>query len=135
MSKISKAKRLKVAKRARYRCEYCCLHEDDLFLSFELDHIIAIKHGGSDDLENLAYACPHCNQHKGSDLVTVLDDSDEFVPLFNPRVLLWEEHFRVLEGEIIPKTNIGRATVKLLQFNSPDLLILRKLLHEAGRYP
>ena len=93
MSKISKAKRLKVAKRARYRCEYCCLHEDDLFLSFELDHIIAIKHGGSDDLENLAYACPHCNQHKGSDLVTVLDDSDEFVPLFNPRVLLWEEHF------------------------------------------
>jgi 5-methylcytosine-specific restriction endonuclease McrA len=135
MSKISKAKRLKVAKRARYRCEYCCLHEDDLFLSFELDHIIAIKHGGSDDLENLAYACPHCNQHKGSDLVTVLDDSDEFVPLFNPRVLLWEEHFRVLEGEIIPKTNIGRATVKLLQFNSPDLLILRKLLHEVGRYP
>jgi HNH endonuclease len=135
MSKISKAKRLKVAKRARYRCEYCCLHEDDLFLSFELDHIIAIKHGGSDDLENLAYACPHCNQHKGSDLVTVLDDSDEFVPLFNPRVLLWEEHFRVLEGERIPKTNIGRATVKLLQFNSPDLLILRKLLHEVGRYP
>jgi hypothetical protein len=135
MSKISKAKRLKVAKRARYRCEYCCLHEDDLFLSFELDHIIAIKHGGSDDLENLAYACPHCNQHKGSDLVTVLDDSDEFVPLFNPRVLLWEEHFRVIEGEIIPKTNIGRATVKLLQFNSPDLLILRKLLHEVGRYP
>jgi 5-methylcytosine-specific restriction endonuclease McrA len=135
MSKISKAKRLKVAKRAHYRCEYCCLHEDDLFLSFELDHIIAIKHGGSDDLENLAYACPHCNQHKGSDLVTVLDDSDEFVPLFNPRVLLWEEHFRVLEGEIIPKTNIGRATVKLLQFNSPDLLILRKLLHEVGRYP
>jgi 5-methylcytosine-specific restriction endonuclease McrA len=135
MSKISKAKRFKVAKRARYRCEYCCLHEDDLFLSFELDHIIAIKHGGSDDLENLAYACPHCNQHKGSDLVTVLDDSDEFVPLFNPRVLIWEEHFRVLEGEIIPKTNIGRATVKLLKFNSPDLLILRKLLHEVGRYP
>lgn len=31
MSKISKAKRLKVAKHARYRCEYRWLHEDDLF--------------------------------------------------------------------------------------------------------
>jgi len=135
MSKITKAKRSKIAIRARHRCEYYCLHEEDLFLSFELDHIIAIKHGGSHDLENLAYACPHCNQHKGSDLVTLLDDSPEYVPLFNPRIQLWKDHFSVLEGEIIPKTNIGRATVKLLQFNSPDLLILRKLLHEVGRYP
>lgn len=135
MSKVSKTTRLEVAKRAGHHCEYCRLHEDDLFLSFEIDHIVALKHGGTDDLQNLAYACPHCNQHKGSDLVTLLDDSPEYVPLFNPRIQLWEDHFSVLEGEIIPQSNIGRATVKLLQFNSPDLLILRNLLHEVGRYP
>lgn len=41
MSKISKSTRLEVAKRANHRCEYCHLHEEDMFLSFELDHIIA----------------------------------------------------------------------------------------------
>lgn len=65
MSKISKSTRLEVAKRANHRCEYCHLHEEDMFLSFELDHIIAQKHGGTDGLDNLAYACTHCNQHKG----------------------------------------------------------------------
>ncbi len=135
MSRISKTLRAEVAERANNRCEYCRLHEDDLFLAFEIDHIVAQKHGGSDDLQNLAYACPHCNQHKGSDLVTILDDAPEFVPLFNPRVHSWEEHFSTSDGEIIPKTSIGRATAKLLQLNNPDLLILRKILLEVGQYP
>lgn len=135
MSKISKARRQEVAKRAKHRCEYCRLHDDDLFLSFELDHIIAVKHGGTDESENLAYACPHCNQHKGSDLVTLLENPDVFIPLFNPRKQLWEEHFQVSEGEIMPRTETGRATIKLLQLNTPDLLILRKLLQDIGRYP
>lgn len=106
-----------------------------MFLSFELDHIIAQKHGGTDEIENLAYACAHCNQHKGSDLVTVLETFDEYVPIFNPRIHTWEEHFLVNEGEILHKSRIGQATVKLLRFNEPDLLILRKLLQKLGRYP
>lgn len=50
MSKVSKTTRLEVAKRAGNHCEHCRLHEDDLFLSFEIDHIVALKHGGTDDL-------------------------------------------------------------------------------------
>ena len=134
MSKISKSTRLEVAKRANHRCEYCRLHEDDMFLSFELDHIIAQKHGGTDKIENLAYACAHCNQHKGSDLVTVLETFGDYVPLFNPRIHIWEEHFLVSEGKILHKSRIGQATVKLLRFNEPDLMVLRKLLQELGRY-
>jgi 5-methylcytosine-specific restriction endonuclease McrA len=42
-----------VAKRARFRCEYCLLHEDDAYLSFEIDHIISLKHGGNNELNNL----------------------------------------------------------------------------------
>lgn len=135
MSKISKSIRLEVAIRAKHRCEYCRLHEEDMFLSFELDHIIAQKHGGTDKIENLAYACAHCNQHKGSDLVTVLETFDDYVPLFNPRIHIWEEHFFVSEGEVLHKSRIGQATVKLLRFNEPDLMVLRKLLQELGRYP
>lgn len=130
----TKIRRL-VAKRANSRCEYCRLHEDDLFLAFEIDHIISVKHGGGNELENLAYACPHCNHHKGSDLTTFLNDYNDIEILFNPRIHNWNEHFEAVGGEISPKTRIGQATVKLLRYNEPDLVILRQLLMSLGRYP
>jgi hypothetical protein len=131
----SEVLRFNIAKRAENRCEYCRIHEDDMFIGFEIDHIIANKHGGGDEIENLAYACPHCNQHKGSDLVTFVDSYDDIVMLYNPRKHIWEEHFETNLGEIIAKTKIGRATVKLLKMNDIDLIILRNMLSEIGRYP
>ncbi|MBD2757067.1 HNH endonuclease [Spirosoma validum] len=129
----AKTRRL-VAERANYRCEYCQLHEDDLFLSFEIDHVISVKHGGGNELANLAYACPHCNNHKGSDLTTFLDSYDDIVILFNPRIHKWNEHFSSDKGQLIAKTRIGQASIKLLRLNEPDLIILRQLLTQVGRY-
>ena len=60
MSK-SEQLRWKVAERANFRCKYCRIHQDDMFISFKIDHIVAQKHGGGNEIENLAYACPHCN--------------------------------------------------------------------------
>jgi 5-methylcytosine-specific restriction endonuclease McrA len=122
-----------VANRAKFRCEYCQIHSDDMFLSFEIDHVIPIKHGGTNAIENLAFACPHCNQHKGSDFATVL--GDEIVRLFNPRIDQWSKHFETANGEIFPKSRIGEASLKIFRFNQPDLLILRQILNEEGRYP
>jgi 5-methylcytosine-specific restriction endonuclease McrA len=130
---ISDKIRLKVAERARFRCEYCQIHNDDTFLSFEIDHIIPLKHGGTNELDNLAFACPHCNQHKGSDFATLLDD--EIVRLFNPRINSWRTHFEVFNGEILPITQIGEATIRIFRFNQPDLIILRQILNEENRYP
>lgn len=125
--------RQRVVSRAGSRCEYCCIHSDDLFLSFEIDHIIPVKHGGSNDLDNLALACPHCNQHKGSDFATILDN--EIVRLFNPRTDNWDEHYQVANGLIVSHTKIGTASIKIFRFNHPDLVILRQLLIQLGRYP
>ena len=127
--------RQKVAERAGLCCEYCRIHADNLFLSFEIDHIIALKHGVTNDLENLAYACPHCNQYKGTDFATLLNDFNDIVVLFNPRIHEWTKHFETIEGEIIPKTRIGQASLKIFRFNQPDLLIVRRLLNEVGKYP
>lgn len=38
---------------------------------FHIEHIIARKHGGATDEENLALACPHCNGYKGTDIATL----------------------------------------------------------------
>jgi hypothetical protein len=132
---ISEKTRLTVAQRAGFRCEYCKIHSDDLFLGFEIDHVIALKHGGNNALENLAYACPHCNQHKGTDFATFLDDFERIIPIYNPRLQSWLDHFETINGEIIPKTQIGQASIKIFKFNQVDLLILRSLLSKIGRYP
>ncbi len=132
---INAQTRFFVASRAHHKCEYCGLHEEDMFIAFEVDHIVAIKHGGGNEVKNLAYTCPHCNQHKGTDLTTFLDSYSDIEVLFNPRKDEWSDHFEIDNGEILPKTRIGRATVKILRFNEPDLLIFRQVLMQVGRYP
>ena len=87
-------------------------------------------------LENLAFACPHCNQNKGSDVATFTDaNSEETIRLYNPRKDDWNAHFVAVRGEILPKTKIGAATIMILGFNQPDRLIFRKALTVAGKYP
>lgn len=132
---IPKSLKRLVPKRANFRCEYCLVHEEDSYLAFEIEHIISLKHGGGNESENLAYACPHCNQNKGSDLTTFLDSYENIVAIFNPRKQSWTDHFKIEEGEILPRSDIGRATIKLLKLNEPERLIHRKILMQSGSYP
>jgi 5-methylcytosine-specific restriction endonuclease McrA len=132
---ISSQLRAFVTENAQYRCEYCCIHQSDLEYTFHVDHIISLKHGGGTDFENLALSCSVCNQNKGTDLGTYLSGGEQLVRLFHPRRDKWEKHFEQDNGEIIPLTDIGAATIKVLDLNNPDRIILRRLLVQAGRYP
>jgi hypothetical protein len=53
---ISAEFRQTVADRANLLCEYCLIAEVDTFYGCEVDHIISLKHGGSSEGDNLAYA-------------------------------------------------------------------------------
>src|SRR5512135_2673788 len=98
------ATRALVRTRAGNRCEYCLLHQDYAELSHHVEHIVAIKHGGSDDPSNLCLACERCNLFKGSDL-TGFDSVTGLVErLFNPREQSWADHFE-LQGPLI----VGRT--------------------------
>ena len=123
-----------IAERAEYLCEYCLIHENDTYLGCEIDHIISLKHGGTSDADNLAYACVFCNRHKGSDVGSVLN-GEEFVRFYNPRQYRWGEHFQ-LDGSIIRlRTSIGEATAQILLFNTDERLLERESLLEINRYP
>jgi 5-methylcytosine-specific restriction endonuclease McrA len=61
MTRFSRAVRQQVSQRANHRCEYCGLPNIFSFQPYQIDHIRAIKHGGSDDLSNLAWTCADCN--------------------------------------------------------------------------
>ncbi len=131
---IPKSIRNQIKERAEFRCEYCRVHEEDMFFSFHVDHIRSVKHGGQGTLDNLAFACSICNENKGTDLGTYLPNSKRLIRLYNPRVDKWENHFLIENGMIIPKTKRGEATVKVLDLNHPDRIILRRLLNTIGRY-
>lgn len=119
--------RAAVIARAGSRCEYCHLPQDaEPLFRFHVEHIIARQHHGSDELENLALACHHCNLHKGPNLTVPDPDDGALVPLFDPRHDAWAEHFRFDGSEIIGLTPIGRATARLLAFDTADRAELRQ---------
>ena len=124
-----------VRERARHRCEYCLIHEEDTLFAHEIDHIVARKHRGETSEANLAWACFACNGFKGSDIVSIDIETGQVEPLFNPRQDNWSRHFRLKEGHITPLTSKGRVTEYLLQFNLPRSVKTRKLLIKEGRYP
>ncbi|MCL1472641.1 HNH endonuclease [Argonema antarcticum] len=126
MTYISAALRRLVEERANYRCEYCLLPAGVAFFPYEIDHAIALKHGGATEADNLAFACWRCNRYKGTDLGSFDPQTGAFSFLFNPRTQQWNEHF-MLEGfRIVGLTPEGRTTVSLLQLNSDDRIAERQ---------
>jgi hypothetical protein len=132
---IPAALRRLVRERACGRCEYCLIPEQMTLAAHEVDHVIALKHGGATTPENLALSCVLCNKHKGTDLTSIDVESGELTALFNPRRDAWSDHFEV-QGELLaPKSSVARVTVRLLQLNHPRRLTERRLLVEAGLLP
>ncbi len=123
---ISEEKKKTVVARAESTCEYCKLNQSDVFQKHQIEHIIALKHGGSSDLSNLALTCTIYNYNKGTDLSTMLLPDKMLIPLFNPREDTWEEHFYVEMGVFYAKTPIGEATIKVLKMNDIDSIIHRQ---------
>lgn len=124
-----------VAVRAHHVCEYCLIAEEDSFFRFQIEHIISRKHGGLSELENLALACVFCNRYKGSDIASLIPETNELVRLFNPRAMRWREHFRLNEVVIESLTEIGEATIRILQMNHDERILERQVLHLRRRYP
>ncbi|HCI79503.1 MAG TPA: HNH endonuclease [Ktedonobacter sp.] len=122
-----------VRERARGRCEYCWMPDDEPLFPHEPDHIIALKHGGLTTSENLAYACFQCNRAKGSDIASIDPETDTLAQLYNPRIQIWHEHFQFNGAIIEPLTSIGRVTAKLLQLNNPARVSIRENLLAANR--
>lgn len=121
-----------VAERAEFRCEYCLIPDTLAFAPHEIDHIIAVKHGGGSTLDNLAYACAVCNKRKGADLASYDRITDSVVPLYNPRRDRWTDHFLLDGAQILPQSDRGRVTVELLRLNRSTRLQERALLNAIG---
>ena len=130
---ISAENRQAVASRANFLCEYCLIAEADTFYGCEVDHIVSLKHGGSSEPDNLAYACALCNRAKGSDIGSI-SPVGEFTRFFNPRTDSWVEHFRLEGATIQPLTTVGEGTANILRLDESARIHEREELIRFGKY-
>ncbi len=135
---VSAAVARRVRAAARDRCGYCLSPQKLVMARLEIEHVVPRSKGGGNDESNLWLSCPLCNRFKSDhtewiDAVTGLS-----VPLFNPRMQDWFEHFQwTTDGlRIIGKTPMGRATASLLRLaDDPDAILVRSFWVEAGWHP
>src|SRR5881227_2101409 len=97
---VSERLRRLIAERAYHVCEYCLIHEDDMFWGCQVDHIISRKHGGPTEMGNMAWACASCNNAKGSDLGTLVGTPPRLVRLYHPRKERWSDYFHLQASRI-----------------------------------
>jgi hypothetical protein len=121
--------------RARSICEYCRMPQTFDLATFEVEHVVAEKHGVLTALDNLALACFFCNRYKGPNLSGFDPRTRLLVPLFHPRREFWQDHFFWSGPVLSGFTPRGRATIEVLRINDPPRIAHRKLLIAAGDFP
>jgi hypothetical protein len=124
-----------VRTRANNVCEYYRVPQSSFDFTFPIDHVISRQHGGPTTSENLALACLHCNRFKGPNIAGIDSTTNLVVRLFHPRKDLWHIHFEWSGGMIYGKTDVGRATVAVLAFNTSSRVSARAALMDEGVIP
>ena len=104
-------------------------------MTFEIDHIIAVKHGGKTISRNLALSCYYCNSFKGSNIASLDPLTRKLTLLFDPRRQSWDRHFRWHGPRLVGRTATGRTTVKVLLINLDLRMEHRRALMEANLFP
>ncbi len=134
---ISASSKQLIISRSKGYCEYCKCPSDFSTELFSIEHIIPRSKSGSNELDNLAYACIGCNIYK-SDKTEFIDVVSQTISiLYNPRKMNWIDHFIWDESLtiIIGKTAIGRATIEGLKLNRTPVKNLRRALISIGEHP
>jgi hypothetical protein len=110
-----------VQRRAGGTCEYCGVTEVASGGELSVDHYRPTSQGGTDELDNLVYACFRCNLYKAA----YWADGGELA-LWNPRVESFAVHFVEAEdGTLLGRTPVGVRTVEVLRLNRPLLVANR----------
>ena len=122
---ISDENRQAVREQYNFTCGYCGVSEIDAGSELEIDHFQPISHGGSDERENLVYACPACNRNKAS--YWPLPDTPPHMHLLHPLTDSLKTHIALLQdGRMAGLTPRGWFHIDWLHLNRPQLIAMRQ---------
>jgi DNA-binding PadR family transcriptional regulator len=117
-----------VRQRYNFSCGYCGVSETETGGELTVDHFQPVSAGGTDDDDNLVYACFRCNIYK-SDFWR--DSETSLYRLLQPMRDDFSLHFRQEEttGLLLPLTETGQFHLTLLHLNRPPLVQRRLRLY------
>ena len=126
-----------VESRAGRRCEYCRAPQPVTGIRYHVEHVFPESLGGTDEIDNLALACPTCNFYKSNHLLGIDEEGLAGRPLFNPRKDRWQEHFEFDSASLRlkGKTPEARGTINRLRMNQAVQIEARRLWVELQIYP
>jgi len=136
---ITAATRALVRERYVACCGYCGVPESAVGNELELDHFQPRAHGGSDELDNLVYACPACNRYKSAYWPAA--DAPEHLRLLHPgRDDLATHIVETVSGRLVGLTARGWFHIRWLHLNRALLISFRQLrqrdqLRETAQIP
>lgn len=130
---ISVEVRAEIRNRYHLSCGYCGVSEFEIGSELEIDHFQPISHGGTNEIENLVYACTACNRFK-SDYWPTDDDAND-LHLLHPGVDDMSIHIaETASGRMNGLTKRGWFHIQWLKLNRPQLVILRRRRIEQVRF-
>jgi hypothetical protein len=109
---VSVRARFEVFKRDDFTCRYCGRKTPDVIL--ELDHVVPVADGGSNDPMNLVTSCWECNRGKSAvplhEIITGEDPHDKAIELLERERQL-REYNEVLEAVRLRREDVGQELV------------------------
>lgn len=109
----------------------CGVFETSAGAELEIDHFYPSAAGGSDEIENLVYACTACNRFKGD--YAPDRDAPESLRLLHPRVDGATVHIaQAMNGRLLGLTSRGWFHIQRLHLNRAQL-VERRYLHRVMR--
>lgn len=119
-----------VRQRYNFCCGYCGVSETDAGGDLTVDHFHPASAGGSDQIDNLVYACVRCNQYKGVLLPEATDMAQER-RLLHPLRDTMRAHIREDEptSRLAALTPTGAFHITSLRLNRPALIANRQRRH------
>jgi hypothetical protein len=111
------------------------MHQELQGAEFYIEYIVPRKLGGSDELDNLAWACPGYNLAKAQRVLLRDPFSGQDVLLFHPRQDQWTTHFTWQGYELVGVTPIGRAVIAAFDLNHARRLRVRQVEARFGLFP
>ncbi len=121
---MTAALRRQVRARFRFACGYCGVTEASVGAELTIDHYQPRSAQGMDDLENLIYACPACNQFKGD----VWNDHGEQRILHPLHDSVGTHVVQREDGTLQALSERGQYHIETLHLNRPEL-IANRLAH------
>ena len=123
---ITKKTRFEVFKRDSFTCQYCGRTSPAVIL--EVDHVVPVAEGGTNDLMNLVTSCRDCNRGKGKRMLSDESALERQKKQLENAALLKEQTEMMIQW----RAEISKAEDRQLEFAKDMLKSVGITLNEYG---